>query len=136
MVSGSLSRRQQYAAFGAHLFRDLDCAIDRRRRAADHRLAVGVVVRDRADANFPGRLGSGGGILEVEAEQCRHCPLADRHRLLHGLSAQLQQPGAIGERDSAGRRQGGIFPERVAGDQRGRRRQGEPALAFDHSQHG
>ena len=66
-------------------------------------------------------------VVEVEAEQRRHGALADRHRRLHRLAAQLQQPRGVGEAERAGRGQRGIFAEGMAGDEgglvgRGRRR--------------
>ena len=46
----------------------------------------------------------------------RHRALADRHRRLHGVAADAQQPRRIGDRERAGRGERRIFAERMAGD--------------------
>jgi len=54
--------------------------------------------------------------LEFNTEQGGHGANADRHRLLHGLAAQLQKSRGVCELQRPGGGQGGIFTERVACD--------------------
>ena len=105
--------------------------------AADDDLSRGVVVGHRADLVViePGarRLGGNGARrLDLEAEQRRHRALADRHRALHRLSAQLQQPRRVANRKRAGRGQRRIFAERMPGDKGDVPAEVEPAFGFEH----
>ena len=43
-------------------------------------------------------------------------PSPDRHRRLHGVAADAQQPRRVGDREHAGRGKRRIFAERMAGD--------------------
>ena len=54
--------------------------------------------------------------LEIDAEQRRHRADAFGHRLLHGVAAHAQEPRRVADREAAGRRERGIFAERMAGD--------------------
>ncbi len=55
--------------------------------------------------------------LIVEAEERRHRADADRHRLLHRAAANTHEPRRVGKREGAGGGVGGIFAERMAGEE-------------------
>jgi hypothetical protein len=95
----------------------LDGAVDGGLVARDDDVAVVVVIGHDADADFrPGlRRLFGQGQIGLRADQRRHGAPAHRHGALHGLPAQLQQPGGVGERDRPGGAQGRIFAQRMAG---------------------
>ena len=129
--------RQQHAALDAALARQLNRALDRRLGAADHDLPGRVVVGGRADRTRLLRRGLGDRRrrLEIGAEQRRHGAFADRHRLLHGAPAPLQEPRGVAERQRAGRGQRRIFAERMPGHERDPVGDPHAALALDHPHH-
>src|SRR3954470_4372384 len=108
--------RQHDRAAGAALGGDGDGALDRLRVTAEHDLARGVVVRDRADLALRSGLGDLARSLNLKTEERRHRALADRHRLLHRLAAALDEPRRVGHREGAGGGQRRIFAEGMAGD--------------------
>ena len=110
--------------------------VDGRFAAGDHGLRRLIVVGKLTDLAL-GRLGRQLlGHLLADAQQCRHGAMAERHGGLHGLAAQLQEPGGVAERQSPGGRQGGIFAERVAGDILDAIDQPEALLELQHPYHG
>ena len=86
----------------------------------DHHLARRIVVGGFAYFALGGGLGQLLRLAEIGAEQRRHGALADRHRLLHGPAAHLEQPRGIGEAERAGGRERRIFA-RANGRRRKRR---------------
>ena len=110
-----------------------DRALDGLAMPADDDLSRAVVVRDGADLAVGRRLGDLARGLDVEAEQRRHRPDADRHRLLHRLAAALDEPGGIADRQRARRRQRRILAERMTGDIGGVTPDVEAAVAFEHA---
>ena len=96
---------------------DVGGAFDGGAGTADDDLIRRVVVGDGADL-VPGRfLGDVVGRGAVDADERRHRALAHGHGLLHRPAAGLDEPGRVGEADRTGRRQGGIFAQRMAGDE-------------------
>ena len=110
------AHRQQHAALGAARLGRLDAALDGGLVAAHHDLAAAIVVGHRDDLALRRFLAGLLRSLELDAEQGRHRALADRHRLLHRLAAQLQKPRGICELQGAGRRERRVLAERMAGD--------------------
>ena len=76
---------------------DLDRALDRGLVARHHDLAAAIVVGGLADLALRGLRRDRRGRVEVEPEQRRHGAGADRHRLLHGVAADAQQPRGVGD---------------------------------------
>ena len=97
--------------------RKRDGALDRRLVARNHDLGAAIVVRDVADLPLRGLARDLGGRGLVEAEQRRHGADPDRRRALHGLAADAEQTGGIGDGESAGGGERRVFAERVAGDE-------------------
>ena len=94
--------RQRHRAAHAELFSDLRHAIDRRLVAREHYLGRLVVVGHLADVALRRRRGDLARGVDADAEQRRHRALPDRHRGLHGLTSELQEPRSVGERESSG----------------------------------
>ncbi len=84
--------------------------------AADDDLPGRIVVGDGADLTPGGLDGDLAGDVDVETEQCRHRPLADRHRLLHRLAAAFDEARRLGRGQRAGCRKGRVLAQRMAGD--------------------
>ena len=76
-----------------------------------------IVVGDGADFALRGGIGDLLRERQVGAEQRRHRALPDRNRLLHRLSAQLEQLRGGREVERSGRAQRRIFAKAVAGDE-------------------
>ena len=100
---------------------ELDRPLDRRFRSGDHRLAAAVVVGRLTDRAGEIEIARGLGRdprrrAEIEAEDRRHRPFADRNRLLHRFAPQAQKTGGILETERAGGAKGRILAERVTGD--------------------
>jgi hypothetical protein len=57
--------------------------------------------------------------LRRRSWQCGHRAFADRHGLLHRLAANAQEARGVRKRDRPGTGEGGIFPERVSGNELG-----------------
>ncbi len=55
-------------------------------------------------------------LLELEAENRGHGALADRHRRLHRVAAHPQQARRVADIEAAGRGQGRVLAQRMAGD--------------------
>ncbi len=74
-------------------------AVHRRLVARDHHVAGVVVVGHDADADLRAGLGASlrPGPGRSWADQRGHGALAHRHGALHGLAAQLQQAGGVGQ---------------------------------------
>ncbi len=108
---------QHHGALGALLLRDHDGALDRRLVARDHHLGAAIVVGRIADLALSRLAGDLQGGVEFEPEQRRHGALPDRHGALHGIAANPQQPGRIGDGQAAGGGERRIFAERMAGDE-------------------
>ena len=106
--------RQQHGALGALGFGDLERALDRGLVAGNHDLPAAIVVGGLADLPLGGLVGDRDRGLIVQSEQRRHGADADRHRLLHGKAAGAQQPRGVADAEAAGRRQRGIFAERMS----------------------
>ena len=111
--------RQEQGPLGALAPGDLDRALDGGAVARDDDLGRVVVVRRLADLPARGLGGHRLGRGEVEPEESRHRPLADRNRLLHRLPAQAEEPRGIAETERTGRAECRIFAERMAGDEGG-----------------
>ena len=109
--------RQDQRPLGAPGLGDLDRAFDRGLVARDDDLRGVVVVGGLADLALRGLGRDGGGGLEVEAEEGRHRADADRHRLLHRLAPDAQQARGIGQGQRPRRAEGGVFAQRVPGDE-------------------
>ncbi len=107
--------REQHAAPGPLRLGQGDRLLDRGACAADHDLAGRVVIGDIADAD-PARLR--GDLLdaaELEAQNRGHRTRADRHRRLHRAAAHAQQARCVADVEAAGRGQGRVLAERMAG---------------------
>ena len=72
------------------------------------------------------------GGVEFEPEERRHGALPDRNGALHGIAADAQEPGRIGNRQAAGGGKRRIFAERVAGDEGRVALQVEPGFGLEH----
>ena len=66
-------------------------------------------------------------VLGLQTDDGGHGAFAGRHRGLHGVAANAQQPGRVGNREHAGGAQRRIFTERMAGDITGGLAKIEPA---------
>ena len=134
--------RQQHGPADAARLRRLDAALHRRARARYHHLAAAVVVCHvehlaRAGQRIGCRLVADRlGHVALHAEQGGHRPLAQGDRRLHRRAAPPQQPRRLGEGETAGGGQRGIFAERMPGHHHGAIGQHEARLALDHPQHG
>jgi len=80
--------------------------------------------------------GDGLGLLQFCAQQGGHGALPDRHGLLHGLTAQLQQARGVGQGEGTGGAQGRVLAEGVTGDEGRMLGQVESALVLQHPQNG
>ena len=114
--------RQKHGALRAGELGELHRPLDRRPGSRHDHLPAAVVVRRLANRAFEieGACRLGRNLdrrAEVEPEQRRHRALADRDRLLHRLAPEAQQTRGILKAQGARRAQGGIFAERVAGDE-------------------
>ena len=109
--------RQHHRAPHALGLGDLDGPLDRGPVAGDHDLSAAIVVGGLHHLALRSLGGDRGGLIEIDTEERRHGADADRHRLLHGTAADAHQPHRIGQRKRAGRRQRGIFADRMAGDE-------------------
>ena len=78
----------------------------------DH-LAATIVVCGFTYASCPALLGDRPGRVEVDADQRRHRPDANRHGFLHGAAANAQQPRRIGDRQRLSGRERRIFAQRM-----------------------
>src|SRR6266508_3110501 len=74
-----------------------------------------------------------GSIIELEPEQRRHGAGADRHRLLHGATADAHETCGIGDRERAGGGKRRIFAERMTGHELRVARETDARLGFQHS---
>ena len=123
------AHRQQHRAAGAEFRRQRHSPIDGRLGARDHHLAWRIIVGGLAHFAFGSGLGQLLRLRKIGAEQSRHRPLADGHRLLHGAASDLEQPRRIGEAERAGRGKRRIFSERMARDISDFGRKLEPLVA-------
>jgi hypothetical protein len=110
-------------------------AVERHFVAGQHDLRRLVVVGDLADVALGSSFGHLAGGIDADAEQRRHGALADGNRRLHRLAAQLEKPGGVGERESAGRGKRRVFAERMAGDELHLIFQRKAVLRFEHPHH-
>ncbi len=115
---------------------DQNRPLDRLAVARDHDLPGIIVVRDRADLSLGRRRGDRARLVEVGAEQRRHRAPPHRHRRLHRLPAQPQQPRGGGEIERSRGAQRAIFAQAVPRDEIGRVGQPDAALLLEHAQHG
>ena len=115
------AHRQAHRAFRPARLGDLDGALHRAGMARDDHLTGIVVVGGLTDLALRRLLGHRARRLVVEPQQRRHRADAHGHRLLHGAPAHPQQPRAIGDPQRSRRGQRGIFPQRMPGDEIGRR---------------
>ena len=127
--------RQQHGALGALRLGDLDRALDRRlvrRRPPPAPPPLSLATSQTSPLRRLRAPTSRRG-LEVEPEQRRHGAVPDRHRLLHGVAADAQQPRGVGDRERAGGGERRILAERMAGDEGGVARKVEPGLGLEHA---
>ena len=106
---------------GAQGLGRLDRALDPGLVAGDDHIAGVVVVGDHADAHL-GALGRGlfgQGEVDLWPDQRGHGARAERRGALHGLAPQPEQARGVRQAERLGGRQGGIFSERMAGDEGG-----------------
>jgi hypothetical protein len=127
---------QQHGTAHALCFRDLDRAFDRRLVARHHHLAAAIVVSHLADFTLCRFASNGGGRIQLHADQRGHGADPDRHRLLHRLSADAQQPRGVGDGKSTGGGKRGIFAERVTGDELRLALKIEPRFRLQHADDG
>ncbi len=110
--------------------------------AGDHHLAAAIVVGRLHHFGLTGFRHRGGfgadlaRLVHVGAEQRGHGAETGRDGLLHRLAAQLQQAGSVGDAEGSRGGKGGVFAERVAGDDQRLLGQGEAAFFFQHTQNG
>ena len=112
-----------------------DGALDRALVAREHDLAGIVVVGDGADFTLCRSIGQRLRLVDVGAEQRRHGADADGHGGLHRLPAQLQQARGVGQAESPGGAERGIFAKAVAGDEIALVGQADAAFLLEHAQH-
>ena len=145
MASAAGSRRRQWKGAltgrgndspGAVRFRGLRCALDGGAGAGKDDLAGRVIVGDLADLalrRFGGYRLRG---FEFEAEHGDHGAFADGDRLLHRLAAAAQQARGVGDGERPGGGEGGILPQRMAGDESADRCGFEAGLGLQHADNG
>jgi len=106
---------------GAQFLGLFDGPVDGGLVAGDDDIAGVVVIGDDADADLGTSGGGGLGQRQIglRPDQRGHGAASNRNGALHGLAAQLQQAGRVGDRDRAGGAEGGIFAQRMAGDEAG-----------------
>ena len=131
---------QQHGALHALGFGDCDGAFDRALVPGDDHLAAAVVVGAGNDftairAHF-GFSADFARHVHFHAEQGGHRPLPRRHGALHGLAAQFQQPGGVGDGERLDSGQGAVFTQRMPGDQSDFFLDRDAALGLQHPQHG
>ena len=126
---------QRDAALDAVLLDQRDRAIDRRLVAREHDLTRIVIVGDGADLALGRRLGQRLRLVDVGAEQRAHRAHAHRHRRLHRLAAQLEQPRGVGQAERAHGAERGIFAQAVARDEIGLGGEIDAAVLLQHPQH-
>jgi hypothetical protein len=108
--------RQHQRALGALRRGRGGGGFDGRLDAGNHQLATAIVIGD-LHGSVRSALGAGGlDIFIFQPDDGRHRTLAGGNRGLHGVAADAQQPRGVGNREHAGRAQGGVFAERMAGD--------------------
>ena len=113
-------------------FGDLDRALDRGLVARDDHLSAAIVVCGLAHLIFGGLARHGDSLFEVEAQERRHGASANRHRLLHGTTADAKQPGSVADAEGTRRRERRILSERMTGDELRVAREIDAGLGFEH----
>jgi hypothetical protein len=81
--------------------------------AGDHDLGAAIVVRGVADLALGRRPGDFEGRVVFETQEGRHGALPDRDGVLHGVAADPQQAGGVGDGKASGGREGRIFAKRM-----------------------
>ena len=114
-------------------------ALDRGCGSGDHDLSAAVVVGGLANRSGQIKLACRlerdcGDFGEIEPEDRGHRALADRNRLLHGLSADAQQPRGVFDGQRTRGAEGGIFAQRMARDEGGVAGDDEAGLALERPQ--
>ena len=129
------ANRQHHAALASSGLGCLDGTLDGVLVAAHNDLAAAIVVGDRDDLALGRFLAGFLGRLQFDPEQGRHGADAYRHGLLHRLPTELQEACGIRQSQGAGRSQGRVFAQRMAGDISGERRQRFAAVFFQNPGH-
>ena len=123
---------QHHGTLGALGLGDGDRPLDSGFVARDHDLGAAIVVGRIADLALSRLAGDFEGHVVFEAEKRGHGALPHRNGVLHGIAADPQKPGRIGDRQAAGGGKRRIFAERMTGDEGGVLPEIETGLGLQH----